>query len=184
MARDKNKYDKSYDEGYNEGKNDDILGNVIHNQVKDIRYPFDERERRSYNAGYEDGAMDREEGGSSNYSGGSGNESDSSCFVTTATLKSIGKPDDCEELNTFRNFRDNWVVIQDDGQELISEYYLVAPQIVKKIDTNIDSENVYLKLWSEHIEPCLNLLKQGKFFDAKQVYIDTMFMLKAKYLNN
>lgn len=31
------------------------------------------------------------------------------CYITTATCEEYGKPDDCYELTTFRNFRDNWL---------------------------------------------------------------------------
>ena len=43
------------------------------------------------------------------------------CFITTATLLSLGKDDNCRELNLFRNFRDTYV--KDCYPSLILEYY-------------------------------------------------------------
>ena len=31
------------------------------------------------------------------------------CFITTAVCAYLGKPDDCDELNKLRNFRDTWL---------------------------------------------------------------------------
>ena len=56
------------------------------------------------------------------------------CFITSAVCDSFGKPDDCYELTTFRNFRDNWLSTQPDGKNLIAQYYEIAPKIVAEID--------------------------------------------------
>jgi len=50
------------------------------------------------------------------------------CFLTTACCQHKGLPDDCEELNILRKFRDEYV-----DKYLVEEYYKIAPSIVKKI---------------------------------------------------
>jgi len=104
------------------------------------------------------------------------------CFITTATLLSIGKMDNCDELNIFRNFRDNWLSKQPDGNELISEYYRIAPHIVATIDSFSEKERIYNELWTQSIEPCLDLIKQNRFSEANEVYQDIVAELKEKYL--
>lgn len=183
MGREKNIYDKAYNQGYNDSKEDSTLGNVVHNLTKDVHLPWDdEKIRQSYNAGYEDGALDRDDDSNSHYSGGSGNENDSSCFVTTATLTAIGKSNYCDELNVFRAFRDNWLVKQTDGPYLISQYYKIAPKIVEKIDLLPNRELIYGSLWRDNINPCLDLLNNNKFSEAKELYKITILTLMKAYL--
>jgi len=105
------------------------------------------------------------------------------CFVTTATLKSIGKKDDCEELNSFRNFRDNWLLQQIDGKKLISEYYDIAPEIVKSINSLQQKEIIYNKIWLDELKPCLDLIKNKQFCEAKEHYKIAMLKLKREFLN-
>jgi len=67
------------------------------------------------------------------------------CFITTATCETLGKPDNCYELNLFRDFRDNWLERQPDGKALIQEYYDVAPKIVNSINKRKDA-NIFTGL--------------------------------------
>lgn len=125
----------------------------------------------SYNSGWESGYDNRDSGSSS------------SCFITTATLTSMGKPDNCTELNVFRNFRDRWLIKQSDGQELIAEYRKIAPRIVTGINSVPDSKNIYKQLWIESIRPCLTLIKQNRFIEAKTIYCNVVADLKQKFLD-
>lgn len=52
------------------------------------------------------------------------------CFLTTAACDYMGLPDDCYELQTLRDFRDNFLCSYDEGAELVEEYYRVAPPLV------------------------------------------------------
>ena len=56
------------------------------------------------------------------------------CFITTATCSALNKGDNCCELDTFQSFRDNWLLKQNSGENLVQEYYQIAPKIVRKID--------------------------------------------------
>ena len=107
----------------------------------------------------------------------------SKCFIATATLVSIGKSEKCEELNFFRIFRDTWLSKQPDGQKLILEYYNIAPQIVKAINSQNDSINIYNNLWYNNIEPCFKLIKNNSYEEAKSIYCKVVTDLKQKYLD-
>ncbi len=183
MSSDKNKYDKAYDEGYKEGKKGDFVDDFTQGLVKGYRIPgSDDKERQSYNVGYDDGASDRGNSSDSNSSNG-GSDNDGGCFITTATLTSLGKSDNCAELEAFRNFRDKWLLLQPDGTQLISEYYAIAPQIVAKIDLSPDRINIYRDLWANHLKPCLNLLTEGRFVDVKILYQGVITDLKNRFLS-
>lgn len=107
-----------------------------------------------------------------------------SCFITTAVCKSFGKPDDCKELTTFRKFRDEWLVNQPDGKNLIAEYYSIAPQIVNKINSLPNSAHVYKNLLHDYLEPCLVFIEHGDNQACKQLYTEMVTYLKGNYLQN
>ncbi|MEQ8167377.1 MAG: right-handed parallel beta-helix repeat-containing protein [Candidatus Eremiobacterota bacterium] len=93
------------------------------------------------------------------------------CFITTATCLSLGKSDNCYELNRLRKFRDTWLIEQKDGERLIREYYSVAPLIVNTINTRADKHEIYKDIWDNYISLCLDLIEKEKFEEAKNLYI-------------
>lgn len=106
------------------------------------------------------------------------------CYITTAICSFENKADDCYELEKFRFFRDNWLLNQDDGKDLINEYYNTAPQIVKKIDVTNNVQQIYSQLRKEYLNPCLAYIEQGKFEECKELYVKMVRMLQNKYLYN
>lgn len=174
--------DEDYAQGVHDGQHDDGMQRFMGSFSKGFQ--SDE-----YRTGYEYGethppSEDTSDYSSSDSSGDSSSGDSSSCFISTATLVSIGKPDNCDELNAFRSFRDNWLAKQIDGQELISEYYRIAPSIVTSINSADDNKIIYQKLWAESIEPCLKLIKQKRFSEAKKIYCDVVVDLKQKFLKS
>lgn len=104
------------------------------------------------------------------------------CFITTAVCGSFGKADDCYELTAFRNFRDNWLMNQSDGKNLISEYYEVAPKIVEKINSLADSAEVYKNIWRDYLATCLKFIEVGENSKCKKIYVEMVETLKEKFL--
>ena len=104
------------------------------------------------------------------------------CFITTAVCDTFGKPDDCYELNMFRNFRDNWLKKQADGRKLIHEYYTIAPQIVSAINVLPDAKLIYQRIWNEYLEKCLFFIENNKNVACKEKYMEMVQTLAKKYL--
>ena len=103
------------------------------------------------------------------------------CFITTAVCQMLGKPDDCYELTMFRHFRDTWLIGQPDGETLISEYYAIAPGIVKRIDDSGYSQQVYRNIWESYLNPCLHYLENGQYNDCKNLYVEMVTKLKKRF---
>ena len=112
---------------------------------------------------------------------GSGGKSDS-CFITTAVCDSFGKADDCYELTAFRNFRDKWLALQEDGKNLIAEYYDVAPKIVEKINSLSNSAEIYKNIWTDYLSECLKSIEDGDNLNCKKIYVEMVNTLKEKFL--
>jgi hypothetical protein len=103
------------------------------------------------------------------------------CFITTAVCDSFGKGDDCRELTAFRDFRDNWLAKQPDGQSLIAEYYCSAPGIVAAIERSGNQSAVYRGIWNTYLADCMRLIENREFAACKQRYIEMVENLKITY---
>lgn len=102
------------------------------------------------------------------------------CFVTTAICAFEGKPDDCAELTAFRAFRDGWLT--DNGDEdLIAEYYEIAPAIVHAIDYCDDRETRYADLRRDYLTPCYEALARGDMQSCRSRYVEMVRSLSERY---
>lgn len=81
------------------------------------------------------------------------------CYITTAVCDSLGKGDDCEELNMLRAFRDGYMMTVKGGKELVEEYYDTAPAIVQRINMMPEAKRIYGSLYKEYIRPCIEFIK-------------------------
>jgi tetratricopeptide (TPR) repeat protein len=111
-----------------------------------------------------------------------GKQKKSDCFITTAVCDSFSKPDDCYELTQFRNFRDNWLLAQPDGKQIVERYYRIAPSIVNAINTTPDKQAVYSDIWNKYLVECLRLIEGGRLEECKAKYMEMVETLERKYL--
>ena len=104
------------------------------------------------------------------------------CYITTAICEEFGKPDDCYELITLRNFRDHWLINQPDGKELIQRYYNTAPEIVAIINRRKDRKQIYQNLRDTYLYECLKQISLNENEKCKKIYIAMMEELSKKKL--
>ena len=100
------------------------------------------------------------------------------CFVTTAVCEYFGKPDDCYELTTLRQFRDEWLRKQPDGEELVKMYYDIAPRVVEKLKNAPNRDEIYAELLEDHIRVCLSHIENGENEKCKEHYVAMIHYLK------
>ena len=104
------------------------------------------------------------------------------CYITTAVCASLGKPDDCYELNLMRRYRDEYLVNQKGGEEIVAEYYDIAPTIVKRIDRSPDASEIYADIWEKYLKPCVRLIEAGEQEECRELYTKMVRSLEKKYL--
>lgn len=102
------------------------------------------------------------------------------CFITTATCRFDGKPDDCEELTLFRAFRDGWLT-EHGGKAEISRYYEIAPSIVTCIDYCDDASEIYGMIRKKWLDPCARAIREGRNEDCRKSYTEMVKTLQEKY---
>lgn len=95
---------------------------------------------------------------------------DSFCFITTAVTSSQGKPDDCEELQVLRKFRDEVLKTTEEGQALVQAYYFFAPKIVEGLGTLANSGSVYNYLFNTFIRQAIQAVSRGDDDQARDFY--------------
>ncbi len=91
------------------------------------------------------------------------------CFLTSACVEYLGKPDNCEELTTLRAFRDTYLMRVSDGENLVKAYYAVAPEIVQAINESAEKNEYYAYIYTV-IQKCLRYISDGNFEDALGEY--------------
>lgn len=106
------------------------------------------------------------------------------CYITTAVCETFGKPDDCYELNTLRNYRDSYLMNQPDGDEIVREYYDVAPTIVKRINRSEKKRDIYKEIWDAYLKPCLSFIENGENEACRELYVRMVRELQERFFYN
>lgn len=102
-----------------------------------------------------------------------------SCYITTAVCESMGKADNCYELTMFRHFRDNWLIYQPEGIQLVTEYYSIAPKIVDWIESSPNRMNVYNTIRQQYLLDCLKHIEKQNYESCKTKYIEMVRYLQT-----
>ncbi len=105
------------------------------------------------------------------------------CYITTAVCQSLGKPDDCYELELLREYRDGYLAGTEDGEALVRYYYDVAPTIVKHINREPESSRIYREIWQEYLSPCIRLIEKDEKEECRVLYQNMVESLAKKYFN-
>lgn len=103
------------------------------------------------------------------------------CYITTAVCESRGRGDNCYELNLLREYRDQYLSQQPDGDELVRQYYDVAPTVVKHINARADAGQVYEEIWQRYLAPCISMIEGSRYQECRMLYEDMVNRLKEQY---
>lgn len=95
------------------------------------------------------------------------------CFITTAVMLANGNEDDnAPELTAMRKLRDEFIIGVLGEQEIVDEYYEIAPMIVEAVNQRPDAQEIYLKLYHKYIQPAANAVINDDFVTAMGLYLD------------
>ncbi len=106
------------------------------------------------------------------------------CYITTAVCESLGKEDDCCELETLRRYRDDYLLETGEGRAIVEEYYNVAPTIVKRINKMDNAKEVYRGIYQDYLVPCIRLAKEEQNMECQKIYSSMVRNLQTKYLHS
>ena len=108
--------------------------------------------------------------------------SNTGCFLTSACTAARGLPDDCRELQTLRAYRDTWLKQTEEGIALVARYYEIAPKIVAAIDAQPNRLAIYDEIYQTMVLPCVELIGQGKYQEALELYQSKTLELEKKFI--
>jgi hypothetical protein len=106
---------------------------------------------------------------------------DEDCFLTTACVKHLHLPDDCDELQILRGLRDDHMLANHEGRLLIEQYKVFGPAIVKAINNCENAHEIYRYIYEQMILPSVDLVKEGRLQDAAAYYAIFVKALHEKY---
>lgn len=104
------------------------------------------------------------------------------CYVTTAVCQGLHKPQDCREIKLMKQYRDEYLLRQEDGERAVEEYYNIAPTIVKRIAKTDAPEEKYQYLWEHYLKFCVAMIENGQYQECRQAYEQMVEELKMEYL--
>lgn len=103
------------------------------------------------------------------------------CFLTTACVHHKKLPDDCDELQTLRHLRDDFMMGNKEGELLVNQYAITGPAIVRAINGCINKEVIYDYMHQHMILPAARLVQQHKYEEATMLYKTFVKALSEKY---
>lgn len=104
------------------------------------------------------------------------------CYLTTACVGVLGKPDDCIELTAMRKLRDDILGRMDGGRAMIDDYYAMAPGIIKSINRQPDKKAIYMDIYNQMIVPVMKNMDSKNFSEAVNTYRNYTYFLKSRFL--
>lgn len=104
------------------------------------------------------------------------------CFISTACLHAVGLPDDCDELETLRLFRDGYLLTLPDGKRDVEEYYSVAPTILGNMATSPSYHAELRELYQTLVLPSVTLIRNGEEKAAHELFRDFINQLKSRWV--
>lgn len=107
----------------------------------------------------------------------------SACYITTACTQARGLKDNCEELQTLRHFRDQYILNLPSGKDLVMFYYDQSPKIVEAIAKTPEPASIYEELYLV-IQDCVKAVKEKRNQDAFTTYVHMVLQLRDKYAPN
>ena len=108
-------------------------------------------------------------------------DDDMGCFITTACVAERGLADDCDELETLRFLRKNYMQKTVQGSELLREYFVPGPSVVSAIAECENRSEIYDYLYQQMIIPAVRMIKKGDYQQAVDWYEGFAATLKKKY---
>lgn len=106
--------------------------------------------------------------------------SDDGCFITTACVKYYGLKDDCYELQTLRNFRDNHLLKSVNGKKLVKKYYEIAPSIVIYLETDYRKKALFKTIFFQIKKACI-AIENMDYEKASNIYKSVVTNLYNNY---
>ena len=96
-------------------------------------------------------------------------EEESKCFITTSCVKYFELKDDCYELETLRKFRDKYLLKSNKGRKLVSQYYEIAPALVRQLESSPNKKKLFKRVFTD-IQASCKAIEEKNYEEAREIY--------------
>lgn len=99
------------------------------------------------------------------------------CYITTIVCHILGYEDDCELLETLRNFRENTLRGNLQYLNILLQYDIIGPKISTAIKEIPESYGFCLNLMNNFLLPCAHAIKKEQTEEAVMIYQNMVMYL-------
>ena len=103
------------------------------------------------------------------------------CYITTIVCNILGYPDNCDLLETLREFREKFLKQHQEYIGLLMEYDQIGPIISQHLENDIDSVIEANQVLNNFLLPTYQLIKLHDYEKAVNTYQQMALFLKLKY---
>ncbi len=103
------------------------------------------------------------------------------CYITTAVCEYQKKADNCRELTTLRNYRDQYLMRSEEGRAMVEEYYEIAPVLVLSIGMQKDPGKIYEEICQDYLRPCVEYAEKEENEKCRDLYADMVGSLRQRF---
>jgi|GEM_PF-855628 len=107
---------------------------------------------------------------------------DDGCFLTTACVFHKGKADDCDELQTLRWLRSNYIANTTKGKELLKTYKTEGPRMLKTMKSFENRPEILDYIHDKLVQPSVAMIKKGQHQQATEYYTAFVKQMMLQYL--
>ncbi len=112
----------------------------------------------------------------------SSSSDDDACFLTTACVFHKGKADDCDELQTLRWLRNNYIANTAEGKQLLKTYKTEGPRMLKTMKDFENRPEILDYIHDKLVQPSVAMIKQGQHKEATDYYTAFVKQMMLQYL--
>ena len=104
----------------------------------------------------------------------------SNCYITTAVVTILGYEDNCEKLETLRNFRDNYMKKHEEYLPLLEDYNIVGPLISERLEQDEKRLKIALTV-NNFIDAAIDAINDKEYIAAIHNYENMTYYLMDLY---
>ena len=105
----------------------------------------------------------------------------SGCYITTIICNILRQSDNCDLLETLRNFRDQYLKQNAEYLILLDEYDQIGPIISNELFEDENNVQIAKELAKIFLIPCYYAIKQKDYDNAITIYKNMVTALKVRY---
>lgn len=102
-------------------------------------------------------------------------------YIVTAIFNVLGLKDDYECISILHNFRNNILAKDSRYDDILAEYDIVGPKIASMLLEDDESVELCKKLLQVYLTRVLDYIKEEKYDQALELYIQMVNLLKVFY---